>query len=140
MQVLAGCVRWCSFAKREQPLHLKLILGTERMEGAAASRPGPCSACIQDTNNICHPDLKKKKKKKHTKIFKNVLRSGVSETEAQQREKNFPGLSFLFLFFWPCCAACGFLAPRPGIEPAPLVLEMQSFNHGTTRKVPSLNF
>ena len=65
-------MRWCSFAKREQPLHLKLILGTERMEGAAASRPGPCSACIQDTNNICHPDLKKKKKRntlKYSRMF-----------------------------------------------------------------------
>ena len=67
---LAGCGRWCGFGKREQPLHLKLILGTERTEGAAASRPGPCSACIQDANNICHPDLLKKKKKKKRNTLK----------------------------------------------------------------------
>lgn len=43
--------------KGEQRSYLKLILGTERREGAATSRPGLSSACIRDTNNICHPNV-----------------------------------------------------------------------------------
>lgn len=43
--------------KGERPAYLKLIWGTERREGAATSRPGLSSACIQDTNDICHPNV-----------------------------------------------------------------------------------
>ena len=38
--------------------------------------------------------------------------------------------------FWPCHTACGFLVPRPGIQPILLVLEAQSLNHWTTEDVP----
>ena len=39
-------------------------------------------------------------------------------------------------FFWPCHTACGFLVPRPGIQPTLLALEAQSLNHWTTEEVP----
>ena len=38
---------------------------------------------------------------------------------------------FLLLFFWPHHAACGILAPRPGIEPGPLAVKAQSPKHWT---------
>ena len=37
-------------------------------------------------------------------------------------------------------AACGVLAPQPGIEPVPPALEVQSPNHWTSREVPRLEF
>ena len=48
------------------------------------------------------------------------------------------GIFFFFLIFtfWSCCAACGVLVPRPGIEPAPTALEAQNLNHWTAREVP----
>ena len=39
---------------------------------------------------------------------------------------------FFFFFFW----LCGILVPRPGIEPAPPAVEVQSLNHWTAREVP----
>ena len=35
-------------------------------------------------------------------------------------------------FFWPC----SILVPKAGVEPAPSAVEVQSFNHWTTREVP----
>ena len=32
--------------------------------------------------------------------------------------------------------ACGILTPRPGIEPVPAALGVQSLNHWSTREVP----
>ena len=41
------------------------------------------------------------------------------------------------MFFWIFGhEACGILAPRPGIEPAPPALEVHCLNHWTTREVP----
>ena len=37
-------------------------------------------------------------------------------------------------FFWPHCAACGILVPRPGIEPVPRAVEVGSPNHWTARE------
>ena len=37
-------------------------------------------------------------------------------------------LLFFFLIFWPCHKACRILVPRPGIEPAPPVVEARSLN------------
>ena len=42
----------------------------------------------------------------------------------------------MHLFFWPLCAACGILVPRPRIEPVPPALEAWSPNHWTAREVP----
>ena len=36
---------------------------------------------------------------------------------------------FSFFFFWPFCAACGFLVPCPGIKPVPLAVEEWLANH-----------
>ena len=36
--------------------------------------------------------------------------------------------------------ACGILVPQPGIEPAPLALEVQNLNHWTAREVPLVPF
>ena len=36
--------------------------------------------------------------------------------------------------------ACGILVPRPGIEPVPPMVEAQSPNHWTDRKVPNIDF
>ena len=49
-------------------------------------------------------------------------------------------LNFFFFFFsfWLCCAACGILAPRPGIEPRTPAVEVQSPNHWTAREFPQL--
>ena len=48
---------------------------------------------------------------------------------------------FLFLFcFWPYHTACGILVPRPGMEPAPPALEVQSLNHWTPREVRGLPY
>ena len=38
--------------------------------------------------------------------------------------------------FWLCCTACGILLPRPGIEPVPPAVEVQSPNHWTAREFP----
>ena len=43
-------------------------------------------------------------------------------------------VTILLLFYGP--EACGTLAPRPGIEPAPPALEGKSLNHWTTREIP----
>ena len=44
-------------------------------------------------------------------------------------------LRFCFvLCFWLCCAACGILVPRPGIEPAPSAVKARSPDHWTTRE------
>ena len=43
---------------------------------------------------------------------------------------------FLFLIFWPRCAACGILVPWSGLEPASPALGEQSLNHWTDREVP----
>ena len=39
----------------------------------------------------------------------------------------------MFWFF----EECGILVPQPGIEPAPLALEGEVFNHWTAKEVPS---
>ena len=46
------------------------------------------------------------------------------------------GAIFIFINFWPCCAACTILVPWPGMEPAPPALEVWSLNHWTTRGSP----
>ena len=38
-----------------------------------------------------------------------------------------------FFFFFPKAVACEILVPRPGIEPTPLTLEVQSLNPWTPR-------
>ena len=42
--------------------------------------------------------------------------------------------------FWLPRVACGILVPRPGIEPVPPAMEVQSLNHWTAREVPLINF
>ena len=42
-----------------------------------------------------------------------------------------------WFYFRPCCAACGILVPRPGIEPAPWQWK-QSPNYWTAREFPPL--
>ena len=44
-------------------------------------------------------------------------------------------LSFVFIF-QSHHGACGILVLRPGVEPVPPALEMQSIKHWTTREVP----
>ena len=47
---------------------------------------------------------------------------------------------FLFLFlilFWPYCATCRILVPRPEIEPGPPAVEVWSPNHWTAREFPT---
>ena len=53
-----------------------------------------------------------------------------------------PQASRTGLDFFPTMlyAACGVLAPQPGIEPVPPALEVQSPNHWTSREVPRLEF
>ena len=41
-----------------------------------------------------------------------------------------------FFFFWLHHTACRVLVPRPGIEPMPRAVEVQSRNHWTAREVP----
>ena len=43
---------------------------------------------------------------------------------------------YLFIFFWPCWAACKPLVPWPGIELRCPAVEAQSPNQWTTRKFP----
>lgn len=46
-------------------------------------------------------------------------------------------LSFFKVFtFWLHHAACGLLAPGPGIESVPPTLEARGINHWTAREVP----
>ena len=47
---------------------------------------------------------------------------------------------FCFTFWFLGQEARGLLAPQPGIEHAPLALEMQSLNHWTTGEVPLITF
>ena len=42
----------------------------------------------------------------------------------------------IHFFFWPCCAACRILVPRPGIEPGPTAVEARSPNHWTDGEFP----
>ena len=37
------------------------------------------------------------------------------------------------------CVACGFLVPRPGVEPLPPALGTQSLNHRTTRRIQDIH-
>ena len=46
--------------------------------------------------------------------------------------------SFVFLFFWPHCVACGILVPQPGIKPIFSALGVKSLNHWTSREIPRL--
>ena len=46
--------------------------------------------------------------------------------------------NYYYYFFGPHHTACGILAPRPGIEPAPPAVEAWSPNHWTTREFPRL--
>ena len=46
---------------------------------------------------------------------------------------------FFFFFFGLCCVARGILVPQPGIEPAPLAVEVWSLNHWTTREAPDIS-
>ena len=46
----------------------------------------------------------------------------------------------LLLLFWLCRTACGILVPRPGIEPVPPAVEVQSLNHWTAREVPGFTY
>ena len=43
------------------------------------------------------------------------------------------------MIFLPCCEACGILVPRPGFEPVPPALEVQSLNHGPPGKAWHFN-
>ena len=43
----------------------------------------------------------------------------------------------IIIVFWPCCMACGILAPWPGIKPKSLILAALYLNHWTTREVPT---
>ena len=43
---------------------------------------------------------------------------------------------FFKFFFWLHCTACGILVPRPGIEPGPSSMRVQSPNHWTAREFP----
>ena len=40
--------------------------------------------------------------------------------------------------FWPRLAACGILAPQPGIQPQALAVKALSPNHWTARKFPDI--
>ena len=50
-----------------------------------------------------------------------VVQSLTPWTAARQASLSFTGPDSFFP--WPCCMACGILAPWPGIRPAPSVLE-----------------
>ena len=41
---------------------------------------------------------------------------------------------------WLCYTACGILVPQPGMNHAPLAVEVQSANHWTAREVPYFLF
>ena len=45
------------------------------------------------------------------------------------------GDPFIYLFIWLHRTACGILIPRPGVQPMPTALEVQSLNHWTAREV-----
>ena len=47
---------------------------------------------------------------------------------------------YLFIIFWPRCAACRILVPRPGIEPVPPAVEAHNLNHWNAREVPIRTF
>ena len=44
--------------------------------------------------------------------------------------------SYLYIYFWPHCTACGILVSWPRIEPVIPALGVWSLNHWTTREVP----
>ena len=58
------------------------------------------------------------------------------ESKIQTHAFLFVCFVFLFVCFWPHCAACGILSPRPGIEPTPSAVKTQSPNHWTAREFP----
>ena len=45
------------------------------------------------------------------------------------------GMHLSLYFFFSARPRWGILVPQPGIEPTPSALEVQSFNHWTTREV-----
>ena len=47
------------------------------------------------------------------------------ETSCGHSEEGHPVL----LFFWPCCATCGIVVPRPGLEPRLRAVKARSPNH-----------
>ena len=56
------------------------------------------------------------------------------------RSKFFATVIFYCYFFFGHTAACGILAPGPGIKPRPPALEVQSLNPWTAREVPTTTF
>ena len=57
------------------------------------------------------------------------------EPNGSPRTEKYSICCCLFGFFWPCHVACGILVPRPGTEPVPPAVEVQSLNHWTAREV-----
>ena len=47
---------------------------------------------------------------------------------------------YLFIYFWPRCAACRILVSQPGMEPVPSAVKARSPNHWTARYFPVLLF
>ena len=45
----------------------------------------------------------------------------------------------MHIFDHACPTTCGILVPQPGIESAPLALEVQSLNHCIAKEVPKCN-
>ena len=55
--------------------------------------------------------------------------------------KRHENIIYIYIFFfWPCCAACRILVPRPGIEPAPLAVKAWNPNYWTAREFPKIYF
>ena len=42
--------------------------------------------------------------------------------------------TYLFVHLWLCCAACGILVPRPGMEPMPPAVGGEGFTTGRPGK------
>ena len=56
--------------------------------------------------------------------------SGATEQESQPA----------FFSSWLCCMACEILVPRPGTEPGPSAVRVQSPNHWAARESLSVTF
>lgn len=55
------------------------------------------------------------------------------------KHKMFNFISHVLLFTWcGACRTCGIFFPRPGVEPTPSVVKVQSHNHLTSREVQFL--
>ena len=87
------------------------------------------------SSEVSSGDRRASQQKQHLEKKSKKLLFWLLNFRGERRQK----LEFSF-FFWPHCAACGILVPRPGIEPVPPAVERGVLTTGPPGKSPKIAF